>query len=195
MTVRIAAVLGSLREGSFNRRLLCGPATALLHKLGAEVELVDLRRLVLPIYDEDLDPKSIPAVAELSAICERANGFLFASPEYNYGIPGGLKNALDWISHPPPGPLANKPAALMGVSTGRLATAHTQAALRTVLAYLGVLVAPAMLLIPHGREAFNEDGGLVQETHQAMLVKVVGSLMKLAMINPLLPKSRAPAPP
>lgn len=113
-SVKIAAFAGSFRTASWNRKLL---ALAVRHAIaaGAEVDVIDLRALAMPVYDEDLEKASgLPeGVKLLKERIAAAQGVMIATPEYNHSIPGGLKNALDWLSRPPNNPLRDKVVALM----------------------------------------------------------------------------------
>jgi len=119
--MKLLGIAGSLREGSYNRSLL----RAARELLPEGVELVECEIGGLPFYDGDVeaagDPE--PVVALKNAIRD-ADALLIATPEYNRGVPGVLKNAVDWASRPPLGsPLTGKHVALMGASTGRAGTA------------------------------------------------------------------------
>src|ERR1700749_3006490 len=100
--VKVLAICGSLRKGSLNRKLM-KIAVGELEKLGAQVDQADLKELALPVYDGDVEasitqPEGGKAVREKIA---HADALLIVSPEYNQGVPGGLKNAIDWASRPP----------------------------------------------------------------------------------------------
>jgi chromate reductase len=96
-TVRIVGISGSLRKASFSTALL--KVLAANAPLGIEIEVVTLEEI--PLYNEDLDAEpAVPAVTELKKRIAESDGVLIATPEYNHGIPGVLKNALDWVSRP-----------------------------------------------------------------------------------------------
>src|SRR4051812_13920526 len=115
----IIAVAGSMRTGSYNRKLL-QIAIRATEQAGANVDLVDLRDLAFPLYDGDIEEKQgLPAsVVAFKERIARAQGLLIASPEYNSSIPGPFKNAIDWASRPPGNVFKDKTAALMGASPG-----------------------------------------------------------------------------
>src|SRR5215217_6330220 len=96
---KIAAFAGSLRAGSLNKKLLAIAADA-ARAAGAEVTVVDLRELALPLFDQDIeDASGLPEGAKrFKAILRGSDGFLIASPEYNSSVTGALKNAIDWAS-------------------------------------------------------------------------------------------------
>ncbi len=155
--VNVLGIAGSLREGSYNRALL----TTFEELAPPEVDLTihDLRGL--PLYDADVEARGDPeTVVALKEVIDTADVVLFATPEYNGGMPGALKNAIDWASRPPR-PLEGKPCAVIGAAAGRFATTHAQMMLRHVLTYLGcpVLTRPT-LYVASARTAF-EGGELV----------------------------------
>lgn len=132
-TIRAVAISGSLRQGSYNTALL--RAAMALAPAGLEVELADLRDI--PIYDEDVRGKGLPpAVQRFRDQLSAADAIIFATPEYNFSIPGVLKNAIDWASRPPDQPFAGKPVAIMGAAAGALGTARAQYHLRQILVFL-----------------------------------------------------------
>lgn len=133
MTLRIAAVVGSLRHNSYNRRV----AAALVRLAPADLEFFDVPIRDLPLYDQDDDAHPAEAVQQFKAAIEGATGALFVTPEYNRSVPGVLKNALDQGSRPYGKSVwAGRPAGIVGVSPGKVGTATAQQHLRTVLAYL-----------------------------------------------------------
>ena len=176
-TPRILALCGSLRTGSINLKLLTIAAEE-ARKLGAEVDLVDLKKLVLPLYDGDEEEKGVPApVAELRERMGKARGLLIASPEYNSSIPGALKNAIDWVSRPPERLFQDKWAAMMGAAPGVFGTARMQPHLRQVLSSVGMHVLPAQVHLPRMMEAFTEDGRLKEEARHKEGVALVTTLV------------------
>src|SRR4051812_26635967 len=120
---KIVAFAGSLRSGSWNKKLIAFAVDA-ARQAGADVTLVDLRELALPLFDQDIeDASGLPEGArKLKALLRESDGFLIASPEYNSSITGALKNAIDWASRgetddePPLVAFRGKAAALMAAS-------------------------------------------------------------------------------
>lgn len=177
--MRILGIAGSLRESSHNRALLRA-ARGLLPE-GVELVEHDLRDL--PFYDGDVeaagDPDSVVAFKE--AIRD-ADALLIATPEYNRGVPGVLKNAIDWASRPPLGsPLTGKPVAIMGASTGRSGTARAQEQLRSALEFsrANVLEQPEVL-VPEAFMRFDQQGELVDGGVRAELAELLDTLVAVA---------------
>lgn len=170
-TLRVLGIAGSLRAGSFNRRLL--EAARELAPEGMEVRVSGLSGI--PLYDADLDTDGTRPgpVLELKGAIEEADAVLVATPEYNHGIPGVLKNAIDWASRPAGrSPLAGKPVAMMGASTGGIGTARAQMQLESVL--LATMARPLPhpgVLVARAREKFAEgdDGPLTDERSRSFL--------------------------
>lgn len=166
-TPKIAAFAGSLRAGSFNRKLLTLAADA-ARAAGAEVTIIDLRELALPLFDEDLEAASgLPEGAKkLKALLRASDGFLIASPEYNSSVTGALKNAIDWASRseadgePPLAAYRGKAAALFSASPGALGGLRGLVTLRSILGNIGVIVAPDQVCIGAAHEAFDDAGQL-----------------------------------
>ena len=180
MTARplVLAIAGSLRTGSLNRKLLA-VAVRVAEAAGAEIDLVDLRELALPIYDGDVEAKGVPP--NVTAFKQRllgAQGLLIASPEYNNSVPGGLKNAIDWASRPPTNPFREKFALVMGASPGKFGAARGNNHLRQVLMALGVWIVPSPVLIPVAHEAFDEKGELKEAWAQKDVARGVETLLR-----------------
>ena len=158
--MRILAISGSLRRDSHNTRLL-------RHDRGAGAGGRRDRALGRPQVDPALrrgrrrrSPPRRPSRELREAIAD-ADGLLFATPEYNSSIPGVLKNAIDWASRPrATTPLQNKPAAVIGATTGRFGAVWAQAELRKVLASAGARVVDLELPSRKAHEAFDDDGSL-----------------------------------
>ncbi|KFE69025.1 NADPH-dependent FMN reductase [Hyalangium minutum] len=174
---RIIAISGSLRTGSFNRKLLALLVEQARAK-GAEVDVVDLKVLVLPIYDGDIEAQGLPPPAvELRERISKAQGLLISSPEYNASIPGSLKNAIDWASRGGPNVFKGKWAALAGASPGMFGTVRMQAHLRQSLTHLGMNLLPDQFLVSHADQAFTEEGRLKDESRLKSLEGLVTGLI------------------
>ncbi len=185
---KITAFAGSTRAGSFNKQLLAIAAEA-ARAAGAEVTVVELRELALPLFDQDLEAASgLPEGARKFKVLLRASdGFLIASPEYNSSVTGVLKNAIDWASRaesddePPLAAFRGKSAALFAASPGALGGLRGLVHLRSILGNIGVLVLPDQVCIPVAHEAFDAAGQLKDErkTKQvAALAKALGELAR-----------------
>lgn len=128
--LRILGICGSLRKGSLNGAAL--RAAQELAPSGMTVESYDLSPI--PLYNGDVEALGLPAaVVDFRARIATADALLFVTPEYNFSIPGVLKNAIDWASRPPQPPFQGKPAAILGASPGMLGTGRSQYHLRQVL--------------------------------------------------------------
>jgi chromate reductase len=157
--MRILGISGSLRVDSHNSRLLRAAAKRL--PPGAELEVYgDLANI--PPYNEDAEGGAPHrAVDRLRAQIEGADAILIATPEYNASVPGVLKNAIDWASRPfPDNALRDKPAAVIGASTGLFGAVWAQAELRKVLRHTGARVLDEELPVPSADWAFTDDGDL-----------------------------------
>lgn len=176
-TVRILAVAGSFRKQSLNRKLLANGVAA-LRKMGVEVDELDLNELNIPIYSQDIEDNEgfPPGVQEFKRRIQAADGLLFASPEYNYSVPGGFKNALDWASRGTPDVLRGKVAALLSASPGGFGGIRMNAHLRQVMRALGVLPIHEQVTLSRAHEAFNEDGTL-KSAHVANQVQEVAAAL------------------
>ena len=182
---KILAFAGSTRTGSFNKQLVkIGVAGA--RAAGAEVTLVDLRDLPMPLYDGDLEAtEGIPPNGQkFKALMLAHQGLLISAPEYNSGITGVLKNAIDWASRSAPGeaPLAcfvGKVAALMSASPGGLGGLRSLVHVRSILGNIRVLVLPDQVAIPRAHEAFAPDGALKDPKQQAAIEQLGRTLAEI----------------
>ena len=177
--MRILGIAGSLRSASYNRALL--RAARELAPAGAEIVDFDLREL--PFYDGDVEAAGDPeAVAAFKDAIRAADALLIATPEYNHGLPGALKNAIDWASRPAlASPLAGKPVAIMGASTGRGGTARAQQQLREALEFpRAVVLDEPQVLVPEAFMRFNEHGELVDEETRSSIAELLDSLAVVA---------------
>lgn len=184
-TPRILAFAGSLRTGSFNKMLI-KIAVAGARAAGAEVTLIDLRDLPLPIFDEDLEKsQGLPENArKLKDLFLAHQGLLIAAPEYNSSITAVLKNTIDWVSRPVPGepPLAcfdGKVASLMSASPGALGGLRGLVTVRSILGNIKVLVLPDQIAISKAHESFNPDGSLKDVKQQAGIEKLGANVVHL----------------
>ncbi len=157
--MQLFALSGSRRAASHNRVLL-GHAAAIAERNGASVDLGELRDFDMPLYDGDLEASSgIPEGAQrLAARITAADGMLIASPEYNFSVPGVLKNAIDWLSRTKPMPLRGKRALLLSASPSLVGGNRGLWALRVPLEVLGVHVYPDMYSLASAHEKVDASG-------------------------------------
>ena len=156
------AFSASLRQGAWNTKLI-ERAVAVAQEEGIEIELVDFRDLLCPWYDEDVkNGEGFPPGADLFRdLLTRHDGFLIASPEYNYSMPGALKNTIDWASrYRPSQPLAGKHAMLLSASPSMVGGNRGLWQLRQPLEVCGVHVHPEMFSLAVAHEAFDDDSQL-----------------------------------
>ncbi len=159
--IKVLGISGSLRRGSFNTAAL--REAMRLAPAGMLIELADIGEI--PLYDEDVYAQGFPpAVEHLREQIRAADALLIATPEYNYSVPGVLKNTIDWVSRPPEQPFAGKPVALLGASAGRFGTARAQYHLRQSMVFLDMrpLNRPE-LMIGTAQKLFDEQGNLTDE--------------------------------
>ncbi|PKC38168.1 hypothetical protein V462_07270 [Pantoea ananatis 15320] len=137
--LKIVTLLGSLRQGSYNAMI-----ARALPQLAPEGMTIDALPSIrdIPLYDADLQQEErFPATVDtLAARIREADGVIIVTPEYNYSVPGGLKNAIDWLSRVPNQPLAGKPVAIQTSSMGAIGGARCQYHLRQILVFLDAMV-------------------------------------------------------
>src|SRR5437588_579276 len=153
--MKILAVSGSVRAGSYNTQLL--EAAARATPAGVDLELWEGIG-ELPIYDQDLDAAGPPpSVARLRREWSAADAILFSTPEYNGSVPGGLKNAIDWASRPKgDAALLNKTVAVVGASIGQFGALWAQQDLRRILGIAGARVVGDAVPASRAHEGFDE---------------------------------------
>jgi chromate reductase len=174
--LRILGIPGSLRRHSYNHGLLA--AAQELAPAGVGIEIFDITPI--PFYNSDVEEWGDPEpVRQFKARIRAADALLIATPEYNYSIPGVLKNAIDWASRPATSSvLYHKPIALMGASTGNGGTVRAQLALRQVFTFTKshVLIEPE-LLVNRARERFDAEGNLTDEETRQHVRSLVEALV------------------
>jgi chromate reductase, NAD(P)H dehydrogenase (quinone) len=171
MSIRVAGIAGSLRVGSLNKALL----SAAIELAPAGMEIKTYTGLAnIPPYNDDVFAKGDPeAVTILKSAISEADAMLISSPEYNYGVPGVLKNAIDWASRPSgKSALNRKPAAIMGCSPGLGGTIRAQHALRQTFVFTDtyVMLQPE-IKIPSAAPLFDSSGRLTDENTRQHLKK------------------------
>jgi chromate reductase, NAD(P)H dehydrogenase (quinone) len=180
MAQKILAFAGSLRSGSFNRKLVRIAAEG-ARAAGAEVTEIDLRDIPMPLYDGDIErEQGLPPNAKLfKRLLIEHKGILISSPEYNTAITAVLKNAIDWASRPEPNEAAlvafkGKIAGLVSASPGNFGGVRSLAMVRAILSHLGVIVVPTQLGIARANEAFDAEGNL-KDDRQRDTIRSIGA--------------------
>lgn len=177
--MKILALSGSLRTGSLNTKLL-DFSVPLLRERKVEVDVYDFKAAKIPIYDPDVhEGQPCEGVLNFKTRLKAANGLLIVSPEYNYSIPGSLKNLIDAASRPPKeNPFKGKVCAQMGVTAGTKGTLQLQIMLRHVMVGLGCLSVPGAFTVSSGNEAFDEAGALKDEHEKKTLWAFLDSFVE-----------------
>jgi len=176
---KVLAFAGSLRRDSYNKKLVAAAANG-ARAAGAEVTILDLASLPLPLFDEDLEARegAHPNAVKLKALMKSHDGFLISSPEYNSSISAALKNAIDWASRPADGEaslaaFAGKVAGLMAASPGALGGLRGLVHLRAILGNIQVLVVPDQFALTQADQAF-DDSGAMKDEKKRQIVEGIG---------------------
>jgi chromate reductase len=177
-TITILGFAGSLRKGSYNKALL----SAALEMVpgGATLEVFDLDGI--PPFNQDQENTPPVRVKEFKAKIRSADAILVATPEYNYSVPGVLKNAIDWATRPHgDNPFEGKPVALMGASTGMLGTARAQYHLRQTFVFLNIhpLNKPEVM-VPFAADKVDQTGKLTDPKTREKIKELLESLVTWA---------------
>ena len=175
--MKILGISGSLRKGSFNTLLLRAAQKTI--GSGAALEIFDLSKI--PLYNADIDGETKPeSVQDLLDAVSNSDGLILATPEYNYSVPGVLKNAIDWASRPAfQSVLAQKPAGIISASASPLGGARAQVHLRDVLAGTLTPVFPTPdYLLPSAQNAFDRTGALTDETAERRLKRYLAGFLE-----------------
>jgi chromate reductase len=179
-TTRVLGIAGSLREKSFNKAAL--RAAVELAPDGMTIEPFDRLRDI-PLYDDDVRvaggfPEAVDSFREK---IRAADALLIVTPEYNYSVPGVLKNAIDWASRPPDQPFDGKPIAIMGASPGRLGSARAQYHLRQCFVFLnGLVLNKPEVMIGGAGQLFDDDLRLTDDKTSEMIQRLLASLAEHA---------------
>ncbi|MEJ2657184.1 MAG: NAD(P)H-dependent oxidoreductase [Desulfobacterales bacterium] len=174
--VNILGIAGSLRQGSYNRSAL--RAAKSLRPENALIEIFELDGI--PGFNQDEEQNPPKKVVELKTRVRDADAILFVTPEYNYSIPGVLKNAIDWASRPYGDSVWDgKPTAIMGASIGTLGSARAQYHLRQCCVYLNMYpINKPEVMISNATERFDADGNLVDGTSRELISQLLQSLVQ-----------------
>lgn len=176
--MHVLGFAGSLRRGSYNRALI--RAARELAPDGMEVEPFDLDGI--PLFNQDVEAKGFPdSVRSFHEAIGQADALLIATPEYQHGVTGVLKNAIDWASRPPrKAAILGKPVAIMGATPGMWGTARAQAQLRQALVYNNCpMVLKPEILVANAKERFDEEGLLTHEATRKFIRQLLESLAEL----------------
>src|SRR5215213_1945185 len=173
--IRILGIAGSLRQKSYNRGAL--RAAAELAPEGATVETFELDGL--PGFSEDDEQNPPEKVVELKRRVREADAILFVTPEYNYSVPGVLKNAIDWASRPyGDSAWTGKPVAIMGASIGAIGTARAQYHLRQMFVFLNMYaVNQPEVMLSNAHKRFDAEGKLTDETAKKLIRQLLEELV------------------
>ncbi len=174
-TCKILGISGSLRSGSYNSAALRA-CTALLPE-NASLEIFGLEGI--PIFNQDEEPRPPALVLELKQRVREADALLFATPEYNYSVPGVLKNAIDWVSRPHgDNAWSGKPAAIMGASIGSIGTARAQYHLRQIFVFLNVYAMnQPEVMIGNAGSRIDKAGEITDEQTKALIRELLLGLV------------------
>ena len=173
--VRILGIAGSLRRNSYNRAAL--RAATELAPEGASIETFELDGI--PGFNEDEEQNPPAKVVELKRLVREVDAILFVTPEYNYSVPGVLKNAIDWASRPYGDSAWNgKPAAIMGASVGAIGTARAQYHLRQMMVFLNMFpVNQPEVMIANASQRFDAEGNLTDDATKEFIRQLMESLV------------------
>lgn len=172
--MKILGFAGSLRKGSFNKMALS--AAMKLAPDDVKMEVFDLKDI--PPFNQDLEQNPSERVKEFKKKIREADAILIATPEYNYSIPGVLKNAIDWVSRPyGDNALEGKPVAIMGASMGNIGTARAQYHLRQCFVFLDVHpINRPEVMIGFAQEKFDKNGNLTDENTKERIKELLQAL-------------------
>ena len=173
-SIHILGISGSLRKASYNTAAL--RAAQELVPAGVTLEIFDLTPI--PLYNEDIREKGLPpAVEDFRKQIKTADGLLIVTPEYNYSVPGVLKNAIDWASRPPDQPFDGKPIAILGASPSFLGTARAQYHLRQCFIYLnGLILNRPEIMIASAPSKFNDQARLTDQKTRELIKELLSQL-------------------
>jgi chromate reductase len=174
--VKILGFAGSLRKGSFNKMLLRAAVEVAPDEV--ELEVFDLDGI--PPFNQDLESSPHEKVTAFKEKVKSADGVLIVTPEYNYSVPGILKNALDAASRPyGTSPFEGKPVAIMGASIGMLGTARAQYHLRQTMVFFNAFpLNRPEIMVPFAEKKFDETGKLIDEMTRGKVKELLVELVK-----------------
>ena len=178
--IQLIGLSGSLRKGSYNTMLL--KAAAQILPADVSMDIVSIEDI--PLYNADLDlpaaKKRPGSVEHFRKMLADADGILICSPEYNYSIPGGLKNAIDWASRGEDSPLLRKPVAVIGATTGLWGTVRMQMSFHNVFLYLDMKpVYKPEVLVSQAEKKFDKEGNLTDEMAKKLVKQKLEALKEM----------------
>jgi chromate reductase len=178
-TITVLGFAGSLRKSSYNKALLRA-AVDLMPK-NAKLETFDIEGI--PPFNQDLENRMPEKVKEFKAKIKAADAILIVTPEYNYSMPGVLKNAIDWASRPyVDNSFEGKPVAIMGASPGRIGTARAQYHLRQACVFLNMYpINRPEVFVTFAHEKIDESGRLKDEETKKIIRQLLNSLVDWTM--------------
>jgi chromate reductase len=179
--MKLLAFAASLRRESLNRKLI-RVAADLARSAGAEVDLAEFSEFDMPLFNADVQERDgfPPGAEEFRCRLSAADGLLLASPEYNFSVPGTLKNAIDWLSRMRPVPFRSKSALLLASSGGAIGGIRGLWQLRIPLEGCGMFVYPDMFTVPNGAQAFDEGDALRDSSMRERLDRLITAYLKAA---------------
>ncbi len=179
--MKVFAFAASLRKASINKRVL-DAALDIVRAAGHEVDRADFREFDMPLYDGDLQERDgLPEGARsLADRIQGADGWLLASPEYNWAVPGPLKNAIDWLSRMKPVPMEGRSVLLLSASPSLVGGARGLMSLRLPLEALGCWCYPKLFALAQAHQAYGEDGKLKDPALAKMLETMVNDYLSAA---------------
>lgn len=175
--LKIVAICGSLREKSYNKAAILA-AKELLPE-NTTLELADISKI--PFFNEDNEITEILEVSRFKNLLKEADAILIATPEYNYSVPGVLKNALDWASRGETPPLSGKPLAIMSASLSTFGGSRAQYHLRQICVVLNMLPINKETFIPSAMDKFDENGKIIDERTKNSIKRLLESLVQYTL--------------
>lgn len=173
----ILGIAGSIRKASYNKAVL--RAAQKLCPDGAAIEIFEIDGI--PGFNQDEEANPPAKVAELKAKARAAHAILFVTPEYNYSIPGVLKNAIDWASRPyGDSAWSGKPVAVMGASVGVIGTARAQYHLRQAFVFLDMDPVNQPEVMIHAPKSLDEQGNLIDDKTKELITSLLQNLIRKA---------------
>ena len=178
--LRIIGIVGSLRKDSYNRMLM--NAAIKLKPEGCTIEVADISKI--PLFNQDIENKEPETVSVLRRKIKDADAVLISTPEYNYSVPGVLKNAIDWVSRPYGyDAFDSKPVGLMSASTGQIGGARAQYHLRQSFVFLNAFtINKPEVIVSFATEKFDQNGELKDEKAKELIRLLLKNLIALTKI-------------